>query len=268
MLISKGILRPVMTGAPVLAPGGNPGHVFIVLSGQISIKLQGENGEAVPDVLREGSIFGNFSSNVIHMDVRQAYADFPSILLEVPSELVDGVFTDFPGLHQGYLQRFGTRILQSALKSVPVLNTVLDRNLNTLAFKAKLSIHHQGDTIVAEGDLGDAFYVIQHGIASVRHMVGDAGINLAQLRAGDYFGEWSILTGAPRAATVTALTLMTVAEIDGELFLDFIQQNPRVRDSIDLVAQQRHDQVVKLIGRLETPAAIDERISEIHKMLV
>ncbi len=219
------------------------------------------------DVLREGSIFGNFPQSVAHMDLRRAYADFSSVLLEVPQELIDDVFTDFPVLHQAYLQRFGKRILFNTLRSVPVLSAAPERNLNSLIPRAHLRTYAKDETIIAEGDPGEDFFVIHHGLASVQHLIGDTTVNLAQLGAGDYFGEWSLLTGAPRAATVTALTLMTMASFDGEVFLDFIQQNPDVRDSIDLVAQQRHEETKTMLDRLESASEVDARIAELHKTL-
>jgi CRP-like cAMP-binding protein len=60
-----------------------------------------------------------------------------------------------------------------------------------------------GTAVVREGEDGDAFYVIREGVATVSKEEDGRELPLAQLRAGDSFGEDALLTGAPRNATVS-----------------------------------------------------------------
>ncbi len=63
-----------------------------------------------------------------------------------------------------------------------------------------------GSVLVREGVPGSEFYVLVEGraTASVR------GETLATLTSGDFFGEMSLLENAPRAATITADTDVTL----------------------------------------------------------
>jgi CRP-like cAMP-binding protein len=63
-----------------------------------------------------------------------------------------------------------------------------------------------GETIISEGEVGGTAYLINSG--SVKVTVGaDAKTRkLAELGAGDVFGEMSLIDPGPRSATVTALT--------------------------------------------------------------
>ena len=52
--------------------------------------------------------------------------------------------------------------------------------------------------VIKEGKKGATFYVIQTGTAEV----SKGGITVGQLQSGDYFGERSLIDGAPRSASV------------------------------------------------------------------
>ena len=75
-----------------------------------------------------------------------------------------------------------------------------------------------GATIVAEGAVEQAMYLIARGKAEVRH--GAAG--LAQPAAGDVFGELALLDPAPRSATVTAAEDSLLLRLDGAAFQDLL----------------------------------------------
>jgi CRP/FNR family transcriptional regulator, cyclic AMP receptor protein len=59
-----------------------------------------------------------------------------------------------------------------------------------------------GTRVIREGLSGSGFYVILEGLVSVRV----DGQERAQLRAGDFFGEVSILAGGPASADVVAVS--------------------------------------------------------------
>lgn len=65
-----------------------------------------------------------------------------------------------------------------------------------------------GETVVRAGDAGDAYYVLLSGEADVFEADPATGqpLRVNRLADGDSFGEESLLTGAPRTATVTMTT--------------------------------------------------------------
>jgi rhodanese-related sulfurtransferase len=63
----------------------------------------------------------------------------------------------------------------------------------------------RGDTVIREGDDGDYYYVIEAGRFQVERLVGGAKIVLAELKAGEAFGEEALVSDARRNASVTAL---------------------------------------------------------------
>lgn len=77
-----------------------------------------------------------------------------------------------------------------------------------------------GTRIVTEGDSDDRFYVLISGLAAVTQ-VGLGARRL--LRPGETFGEVAAAMGIPRTATVTTITVCTVASCDRETFDDLLR---------------------------------------------
>ena len=62
--------------------------------------------------------------------------------------------------------------------------------------------HNGATTIFSEGEKGDKFYLIVEGAVRISRIVPGMGEEaLAVLRAGNYFGEMSLIDDAPRSAT-------------------------------------------------------------------
>jgi len=81
-----------------------------------------------------------------------------------------------------------------------------------------------GEEIIRQGEPADRFYIIADGTFAVRHRADDAGPSrqLRQMGRDEVFGEIGLLTGAPRTATVTAMTDGLLYALDGPAFLDLV----------------------------------------------
>jgi hypothetical protein len=83
-----------------------------------------------------------------------------------------------------------------------------------------------GEAVVSQGDIPDRFYVILQGECEVSRVTGGAPQVLAQLQAGNYFGESGLLAGAPRNASVIARGDVTVVSLSRTAFSTILHYSP------------------------------------------
>ncbi|NNM79438.1 MAG: cyclic nucleotide-binding domain-containing protein [Gallionella sp.] len=81
-----------------------------------------------------------------------------------------------------------------------------------------------GDTIIREGDEGDYYYLIDTGRAQVTRRVGGVDLVLADLKAGDVFGEEALISEAKRNATVTMQSNGVLLRLGRQDFLALLQE--------------------------------------------
>ena len=86
-----------------------------------------------------------------------------------------------------------------------------------------------GSVLFRKGERGGAMYLIEDG--RVRIHIRDRGgddVTLAELAAGDFFGEMSILDGKPRSATATVAEDARLAVLSRPHFHEFVRRSPEV----------------------------------------
>ena len=80
------------------------------------------------------------------------------------------------------------------------------------------------DVVVREGEDGDYYYLIESGRAQVTRLVGGANLVLAELKAGDVFGEEALISDSKRNATVTMKSNGVLLRLKKQDFLELMQE--------------------------------------------
>jgi CRP-like cAMP-binding protein/Zn-dependent protease len=114
------------------------------------------------------------------------------------------------------------------LRSLPPFRALSTGDLALVLDHGSWVTPSPGETVINQGDIGDAFYAIGTGHADV---IRDNEV-IADLGPGQHFGEIALLTDAPRNATVRAHTPMRVFRLDREGFSRVVASTFR-RGSID-----------------------------------
>jgi CRP-like cAMP-binding protein len=116
-----------------------------------------------------------------------------------------------------------------ALRSVPFLSGVADRDLARLAESMRERQVAAGHDVVTQGEGGIAFFVVLDGEATV---IVD-GAERRRLHAGDHFGEVAlVLTDVSRTATVRADSDVRVGTLTSWNFRPFVKDHPDVAWSL------------------------------------
>ena len=120
-----------------------------------------------------------------------------------------------------------------ALRAVELFKALSDPQIAELTERGLVLRFGRAETIIHRGQAGDSFFVILSGQASVRlaHDNGEEFV-AGTLKTGDFFGELSLLTGAPRGATVVADTDVRVIEINKAAIEPVLESNPGIVESL------------------------------------
>ena len=86
--------------------------------------------------------------------------------------------------------------------------------------------YQDGEVIIRQGEPGDRMYVIQSGRAAVVAQIGGREIHIAELKAGDVFGEMALFQQETRSATVRAVGEARLISIDRKGFLRRVNEDP------------------------------------------
>lgn len=86
----------------------------------------------------------------------------------------------------------------------------------------------KGTILFREGDAGREMYIIQKGKVQVRKRVGQSEKVIAELGAGEFFGEMALLLGADRSATVEVIEDSRILVVNPETFATLLKSDAQI----------------------------------------
>src|SRR4029078_1879474 len=106
-----------------------------------------------------------------------------------------------------------------------------------------------GAVIVRQNDVGDRFYLIRSGRVRVRRTADDGTeAILGEMSTGEYCGEMSLLSDAPRAATVEAIEATRVWSLDKAAFQELLLGQFQLSGALSTEAERRTERHLRLAG--------------------
>lgn len=123
--------------------------------------------------------------------------------------------------------------------SAPALRALID-HLKPVEFE-------QGAAIIRQGEPAGPMYIVREGRVRIFTGPSDQAVNVAFFREGDYFGELSVLTGAPRAASAEAASDCRLLSLTPEDVAALDRQFPEIEK---LLVERRALYQVKTKARI------------------
>jgi CRP-like cAMP-binding protein len=136
------------------------------------------------------------------------------------------------------------------LRKIPVFKTLTERESRKLAARARRAVYGPLDRIVIQGQKDSSLFLIASGTVEVliRETEG-RDQPVAILESGAMFGEFALLTGAERTATVRALEEVVLYEISKEAIQPIIEARPQLVVELSLLMAARQTDLRDLSER-------------------
>lgn len=197
----------------------------VILDDPISDELSAYPGEGKETF--EATVFDMASLN-LEEELSERWEDL-SFLDDIEEPETQEVFSA-----AGLLAEHSAPVLSVNRADLPRIP--LFSQLNPAAFTQLLTLMDYrvlpaGTTVIEPGRTGNSLYVIVDGQVSVMRTLDDGRrVALAEIKEGEFFGEFALLTGESQSADVVATTDLTVLQVSREVLQLVAEEHPEIWD--------------------------------------
>jgi CRP-like cAMP-binding protein len=138
------------------------------------------------------------------------------------------------------------------LASIPFFAEVLDgEEIDMLGGRVNPRAFPAGTVLIREDDDGDSMFVIVSGEVDVSVGDSSAGLGrvLARLGAGNIVGEMSLMTGARRSATVTAVSPVVALDVTKAAIEPILNAAPELVERFAVMLERRQAEIDRAYGK-------------------
>ena len=210
---------------------------FIIKSGQIEVSIRDEAGFGqVVNQLKRGDYFGELALLNDAPRTATCRATIPTTLLSLSrkdfNQMVKAQFS-LQEKVDSHLARL------DLLRNIPLFAELDSRQMQQVVMLFSEAHYREGASIIREGDVGNAFYIIERGRAQVYVSQNGHQKVLRQSGPGEYFGEIALLLDTPRTASVKALSPVDLLTMHKADFDKFVSRNLYVSRALELESSRR-----------------------------
>ncbi|MGH2662211.1 MAG: cyclic nucleotide-binding domain-containing protein [Actinomycetota bacterium] len=193
-------LRSFSQGQAVVRQGDRAEAFFVIRKGTLQAIEEDPDtgGERILRTLGRGESFGELGLLEAQPRAATVRAVEPAELFEIDKGTFDQLLADMAEVPD-----FAPTLEAAAeLRSLRCFQHLEPAQLSDLLENGEWVNLAPGETVIEQGDVGDAFYAIWSGQVDVHQ----DGARVTTLGPGSYFGEIALLMDVPRTATVRTLT--------------------------------------------------------------
>ena len=216
----------------ILLGAANQVDLIAALPEAPEARISGFNENGVEWDLTYSIPDAGMSSKLRHRIQRSLLRDFFLSGIELPAAHVE--------IHQPVAPRErGEASEVMFLRLIDLFCTLNETELHRIVEHMRPRLLESGTPVVRQGEIGDSLYIVHEGLLKVT-IENDYGMTeVGRIRPGQFFGEMSLMTGAPRSATVTPMVDSKGYEISRELLAPILRERPEVAQLMSEVLAER-----------------------------
>jgi len=230
--------------------------VYSVVDGAVDIQINPDDPSEVV-TLGTGAFFGEMGLISGRRRTATIVAHSDSILVETPRRAMLKLISSIDAAKRVIDEAAISRQIQTHL--APNIDPAL---LDEVVHTAEIESFSANDLLIEEGETSDDVYLIRSGSMMVSRRIGGRDVVLSYIPAGNYVGEMSLLTEAPRSATVKATVASETIKIDAGAFKRLLEREPTLKRDIETRFQDRLVQNVESEQRPDSGDIIDFLVNQ------
>jgi CRP-like cAMP-binding protein len=131
---------------------------------------------------------------------------------------------------------------QKVLREAELFRNLTPDEVDELAEGLRFAPFSAGEVLTTQGSVGHDLYLVHQGKVSIRVSAGGIDTEVAQLGAGSFFGERSLMTGEKRSATTVALTDVVCYRLAKEQLESILKRRPELAEQVaEVLARRAHE---------------------------
>jgi CRP-like cAMP-binding protein len=257
--LPREVFRPVvralrlrrMSDGDFVIREGEPGVAFyLVATGQVRVFATQAGKQLELTRLHEGALFGEMSLLTQQPRTASVQVVDEADIFELSRESLAALTAEVPSLAAALDKFARERLLKNLLATSPLFRPFNHQQQMDLIRRFDGHEVAAGTVVIREGDAGQGLFVVLSGEVEVsKRQAAGTELSLARLRAGDVFGEMSLLTNQPTSATVTAARPSTILFLARDYFQRLVQALPAIRQYFEELAQRRGIETRLAVGQ-------------------
>jgi small-conductance mechanosensitive channel/CRP-like cAMP-binding protein len=180
--------------------------------------------------------------------------------IEIPWPIEVGYSRDWPEPDEATKRKHREGILGG----VDLFARLTEAQRQEIAAATALKTFGNGEHIVRQGDPGQSMFIVASGRVAV--VIEPGNRDVATIEKGGYFGEMSLLTGDPRAATVQARGDVVVLELGADVFRELGAADPHAIEAIAVAAMTRRIELNQVRESITSTATVEVPATLLNRM--
>jgi small-conductance mechanosensitive channel/CRP-like cAMP-binding protein len=155
--------------------------------------------------------------------------------------------------HEEALRQREVMLRIKTLRKVELFSQMTDDELKTLAERLRYMPFAKGSVVARQGAVGQhwLFIIINGEVEVFIDAANGERRSLSVLSKGNFFGEMSLMTGAPRVASVIARTDIECYRLDKEAFEGIMSARPSIAEEVSHILVARRAQLDSVLQNLD-----------------